>query len=111
MRELTCYRSEGAWAFDDPAVDLQCEPFVLGTSELLDALRAEHGIETPTFNLQFSDRPFPEAQATLVRLGKENDGVWYGADIAGKFRTGWLCPALFKYFSVAPIAIYVRAQP
>jgi hypothetical protein len=44
----------------------------------------------------------------LVWVAQEYGGNWYrwGA----KNMDGWLCPALFKYFSEAPKKIYCKAE-
>ena len=35
-------------------------------------------------------------------------GNWYKMD--GTDMTGWLCPALFHYFEIAPDKIYLKAE-
>ena len=42
----------------------------------------------------------------LKRLHPEYGGTWYELD--GTHLQGWLCPALFKYFLVAPERLYVQ---
>jgi hypothetical protein len=102
------YRFAGTWVFDDAAAGLEKEPFVAGIPELIDRLvtgipSAENG-----FRLLFAAAPFPGWQEHLTWLREEYDGNWYHAEkFAGE---GWLCPALFKYFDVAPQHIYVRAE-
>ena len=102
-------RDVGTWVFDDEAVDLRAEPFVAGMPELIDdlvvdILRAKNG-----FRLLFSSAPFPGHQRHLVRLHSESGGWWYGID--GRLEeSGWLCPALFKYFDEAPLDLYVKAE-
>ncbi|WP_017717610.1 DUF6717 family protein [Kamptonema formosum] len=41
-------------------------------------------------------------------MAQEYGGNWYRWE--GKNMEGWLCPALFKYFSEAPKKIYCKAQ-
>lgn len=108
------YRWAGTWVFDDPKVDLRAEPFVAGIPEMIDDMVAQAKIENAEagFRLLFSALPFPGVQLHLV---KEPDqigafgGTWYRKD--GTKETGWLCPALFKYFPVAPEQLYARAEP
>ena len=103
------YRYASTWAFDDPTVGLQAEPFVSGIPAMIDVLieripKAEQG-----FRLLFSARPFPGYQAELTRLRSEYDGNWY--QWPDTKMEGWLCPALLKYFPEPPSTLYVRAEP
>ena len=46
----------------------------------------------------------------VVTRGKaESGGFWYNVEKSDQ--TGWLCPALFKFFPKAPEKLYVRADP
>jgi hypothetical protein len=74
------------------------EHFVTGVTD------AENG-----FALYFSDVPFPKFDAELVRLREDAGGNWYRERSTGM--EGWLCPALFKYFDVAPQRLYLAAGP
>jgi hypothetical protein len=60
------------------------------------------------FTLFFSTSPFPNARE-LERVGNEAGGNWYRHCDSGL--EGWLCPALFLYFNVAPERLYVAAAP
>jgi hypothetical protein len=102
------YWADGAWVFDDPSRGLLREPFVAGVPEVLNDLVAGIPRARLGFRLIFSARRFPGAQAGFVRGRTETGGTWYIADDG---RKGWLCPALFKYFTVAPAELYVRAEP
>jgi hypothetical protein len=102
------YRSQGTWVFDDPRVGLVREPFVAGIPQMIDKLvqgipGAEKG-----FRLLFSAAPFPGYTTRLVWRRGEAGGNWYFSQDYDS--EGWLCPALFKYFKVAPKEIYVRAE-
>jgi hypothetical protein len=106
---ISPYRQASTWVFDDPAVGLKAEPFVAGIPEMINALvqsvpHAEQG-----FRLLFSPAPFPGYQAELVRERSEYGGVWYRWTASNM--EGWLCPALFKYFSDPPAKLYARAEP
>jgi hypothetical protein len=105
------YWSSGTWVFDDPATGLTREPFVCGIPAMIDRLVADAGIDIPReeFRLIFSAAPFPGHQAVFLRLHAEHGGTWYRDELTGA--QGWLCPALFKYFEVAPPHIYARAEP
>lgn len=99
----------GTWVFDDPATDLRQEPFVQGIPEMIDDLVADIPDARGGFRLLFSSAPFPGYQRKLSRVREEYGGWWYSSDEPEA--EGWLCPALFKYFEVAPEEIFVKAEP
>jgi hypothetical protein len=109
LRVLTPYKHAGMWVFDDPAVGLNKEPFVSGADDIMDLLSADIPGAKNGFNLVFSAQPFPGYQARFVRTRAEHEGTWYAWP--EREVEGWLCPALFKYFPVAPEEIYVKAGP
>jgi hypothetical protein len=102
------YKYEQTWVFDDERVGLVKEPFVSGIPQMIDVLvldipQAENG-----FRLLFSSNPFPGYQAELSWLKEEYGGNWYFW--GSKDMEGWLCPALFKYFTETPLKIYCKAE-
>jgi hypothetical protein len=103
------YKYEGLWVFDDPTAGLSKEPFIAGIDTMIDTAvvnipNAERG-----FRAIFSAGAFPGADFKLEWRREESGGNWYYSD---QFKMeGWLCPALLKYFSVAPREIYVKAEP
>jgi hypothetical protein len=104
------YRHEGAWVFDDTTTGLVREPFVAGVTAMLDRLTAGIPGAASGFRLLFAVRPFAGYQAALSWVRADPvEGNWYRAEDTGE--EGWLCPALFCYFPVAPPEIYVRAEP
>jgi hypothetical protein len=104
------YRHEGAWVFDDPNTGLVKEPFVAGVTEMIDRLVRDIPDSARGFRLLFSTQPFDGHQASLVWLRVDPvEGNWYREEQSGA--EGWLCPALFFYFSAAPERIHVRAEP
>lgn len=109
IRIIAPYRYNETWVFDDPAVDLEREPFVAGVPEMIDTLLEDVVPGADRFRLLFSDRPFPGFQWELEHDREEVDGNWYR--LADPPMEGWLCPALFKYFDEAPPRLYVKAEP
>lgn len=109
MRVISPYWAEGTWVFDDPAVGLVKEPFVLGVPEMIDLLVKDIPDARDGFRLLFSALPFPGFQMVISRVREELGGNWYALDDPPM--EGWLCPALFQYFDDAPGSIYVRAEP
>lgn len=103
------YKRAGTWVFDDPTVGLEAEPFVAGIPEMIDRLVAPIEDAESGFRCLFSASAFPGAQVELHRQSEELGGWWY---LSSEYNaTGWLCPALFKYFEAAPSSLFVRAEP
>jgi hypothetical protein len=100
------YKLRGLWVFDDPAVDLVQEPFVAGADEIIERMvRGISGAQSG-FTLLFSAGPFPGHHSTLEWRRSDMGGNWYySSDVEME---GWLCPALFKYFEVAPRRLYAQ---
>jgi hypothetical protein len=104
------YRHQGAWVFDDSTAGLIQEPFVAGITEMIDRLTAGIPDGAGGFRLLFAAQPFKGHQASLTWIRADPvEGNWYREEESGA--EGWLCPALFCYFSAAPSKIYVRAEP
>ena len=102
------YRYEGMWVFDDPRVGLGKEPFVSGADTMIDVFVADIPNAENGFRLLFSATPFPGYTAKLEWRREEYGGNWY---FSPEFKMeGWLCPALLKYFDMAPKEIYVKAE-
>ena len=105
---LAPYKYEGIWVFDDPEAGLRREPFVLGIDRMIDRLVAEIPTAETGFRLYFAPTAFPGYAAKLEWRRPEYDGNWYGCPQFDM--EGWLCPALFKYFTEAPRALYIKAE-
>ena len=107
LRTIKPYWNGAAWVFDDPQNDLEGEPFVSGVPEMIDRLLERTGLPwRKQFLLVFSEKPFPGHQAELEWVREEFGGNWY----RWGGREGWLCPALFRYFSTAPARIYCQVK-
>lgn len=102
------HREQYTWVFDDEKVGLVREPFVQGVPEMIDALVADIPNAETGFRLLFSATPFPGYQAEMVLLREEYGGNWYRWE--SKNMEGWLCPAMFKYFTQAPPKLYCQAE-
>lgn len=109
IRLIAPYRYHGMWVFDDERVGLVQEPFVSGADELIDMLVREIPRADEGFRLLFSESPFPGHQVKLEWVREDSGGNWYRWEEQGK--EGWLCPALFRYFSEAPAELYAQALP
>ena len=103
------YKYEGQWVFDDAEVGLRREPFVAGIDKMIDRLVESIPEADGGFRLIYSPTPFPGYAVKLEWRRGEYGGNWYWCEQYGI--EGWLCPALFKYFTEAPAELYARAEP
>ena len=103
------YKYRGTWVFDDERVGLYREPFVLGVPEMIDLLVKDVPNAKKGFRMTFSVFPFPDFAQHIKKTREEFNGNWYKMTET-PYIEGWLCPALFKYFSVAPDDLYVKAE-
>jgi hypothetical protein len=103
------YRDKGTWVFDDAAAGLVQEPFVAGVPEMIDLLVKDIPNADKGFRLLFSARPFPGHQKELKWLRGDSGGNYYALDDPPM--EGWICPAMFRYYSTAPKRLYVKAEP
>ena len=102
------YRHQGTWVFDDSSAGLVKEPFVAGVPEMIDVLVQDIPDADKGFRLLFGAKPFPGYQKKLTWLRGDSGGNYYALDDPPM--EGWLCPAMFKYFSKAPKHLYVKAE-
>ena len=106
---ISPYRYLGMWVFDDPRVGLSAEPFVGGADTMIDRVTAHIEDAQRGFIMVFSAISFPDHQFRLEWKREESGGnVYYSPDLDAE---GWLCPALFRYFSATPPEIFVQVKP
>jgi hypothetical protein len=105
---ISPYKHLGFWVFDDARVGLVQEPFIAGADLMIDRIVADIPNAEQGFTLIFSSAPFPGHQYRVDWERADISGNWYRSEEFGM--EGWLCPALFSYFSEAPKHIYVQAK-
>ena len=116
------YVYHGQWVFDDESRSLDKEAFVSGADGIMDMLYlAAHGAEAAfipdeaQFSLRFSDTPFEGHKYQFDWV--EDNGMVYDDDQWNNYSekttgiSGWLCPALLRFFPDAPSHIYVEPLP
>ena len=120
MRIMAYSTPGGGWAFDDEAVGLVREPFVAGMPEIITSIYKQEHEKDPVIPatlrsepeeylvLTFSSHRFPGHSHAFSREHEEAGGWWYRHVESGN--SGWLCPAMFKYFEEAPEFIYLDAS-
>lgn len=102
------YKYLDMWVFDDEKVGLLQEPFVSGADTLIDKATKSIPNAENEFILIFSKDYFPDTDLCLEWQRSDNAGNWY---YSKEFDTeGWLCPALFKYFTDAPKNLYIKVE-
>lgn len=102
------YKYLDMWVFDDEKVGLLQEPFVSGADTLIDKATKSIPNAENEFILIFSKDYFPDTDLCLEWQRSDNAGNWY---YSKEFDTeGWLCPALFKYFTDAPKNLYIKVK-
>lgn len=105
---LVVYRHGQMWVFDDIGRGLIREPFVAGIPAIFDRL-VKPG--TKVFQLTFSASPIPENVTMARQVRQENGGNWYRVEGgAADGMEGWLCPALFKFFTTAPRKLWFTTK-
>lgn len=102
------YKFHGQWVFDDQRTDLVREAFISGIDTMLDNLTEDIENADQGVILIFSEGPFPGSQITLDWQKEESGGNWYFC--REQEISGWLCPALYKYFPTAPKTIYAQVK-
>ena len=102
------YQEENTWVFDDSTAGLSKEPFVCGIPEMIDIMVQNIPNADKGFRMLFSDNPFPNYQVELAFVKEEYGGNWYKWEKQNL--SGWLCPAMFKYFVDTPKNIYCKAE-
>lgn len=103
------YVDAGTWVFDDPGAGLLKEPFVAGIPEMIDILVKDIPNAKSGFRLLFSAQAFPGHQKALTWTRSDGTGNYYRLDEPPL--EGWICPALFRYYSAPPQHLYVKAEP
>lgn len=102
------YKEHGQWMFDDESTGLHREAFIAGIDTMLDRLTANIPNGEKGFVLLFSAQEFPGYDIKLEWTSSMNGGNWFHCH---EYELdGWLCPALFKYFTEAPKTIYAQAK-
>jgi hypothetical protein len=105
------YKWNGMWVFDDDEKGLVKEPFVSGADTLIDVAVSKLNIKNADegFLIIFSKDVFPDAKICLEWVKKEGTGDVYHWPEVGL--SGWLCPALRKFFlEAAPKKIYINLK-
>jgi len=108
------YTTIDGWVFDDPRTGLVKEGLVQGIDTMLNAMAQLRGLNRREgFDITFSSNKIEDYDVKLNKLheidgdGQKNGTMYY----CEEFETeGWLCPALYLYFTAAPDNIYIKVQ-
>jgi hypothetical protein len=104
------YYHSGMWVFDDDRVNLVKEPFVSGMPDIIESGLDKEKINNPKegFIAIFSTTAVPGYTMELEKLNEEGGGNWYINNETNQ--VGWLCPALFLYYTDAPNKLYIKLK-
>lgn len=110
LMEIYPYRTRSGWSFDDKEKKLKGEPFVAGIPAIIDQFVPK---DQKTCTITFSGNEFPGAQGYLIQnsgSGSVYGGTEYLLKVGDHIMEGWLCPALFQYFDVAPERLWFQVH-
>ncbi len=82
--------------------------FVSGTDQMINRVTEQIPNAKTGFRLLFSPAPFPGFAIKLEWRRSEYGGNWYFCPQLDM--EGWLCAALFKYFTAAPRELYAKVE-
>lgn len=105
MKVVLKIRKENkSWIFDDPTFGIKKEPFVMGTSELIDVIKQKKKIKKEELEIIASDVAFEGCKKTVL-LHHDKETKWskyFSKDYGDHF----LCPVLLTYFKEPPKELY-----
>jgi hypothetical protein len=109
INSISPYKSGGGWVFDDKSRGLYGEAFVSGIPNIITNMLSMENIIADNFTVIFSQIKFPGAKYVLEKIsGNIGSGTTYSIELGGNILSGWLCPALGKYFTKSPKKIYIQ---
>jgi hypothetical protein len=108
LMRLSLYKDHGVWMFDDADKGIEREPFVDGSTELIDFILEEFGFPTtgqPPVEVEFGlERTHPE----MVEIRKVEDTGDDWALYEYKENRGALCPVTLVYLGSHPDRFFAR---
>lgn len=104
------YWKFNTWVFTDPITGLVDEPFVAGFPAIIDEMVKDIPNAIDGFIGTFSGSYFPDYTHVITKVRTDEYGVGTYYQLDGTELVGWLCPALFKYFTEAPDKIYIKVE-
>jgi len=99
------HRQGNNWVFDDRGKGIKNEAFVMGSSEIIEAVKEQLGKEPRT--LMFSDVVELEHKIELQEACGDQWSLYHSEETG---REGWLCPVLYQYFEQPPETIYFSLE-
>jgi len=105
---LQIYKENGIWIFDDASKNIEKEPFVGGTSEIIDYILKERKIWNGShrgIEMFFSDH---RESDDMLQFQKIEDLPDNWAKYEYKGMEGLLCPLALRYLGKHPEGIFAR---
>jgi hypothetical protein len=81
----------------------------MGVPEIIDQAVIHLPNVNAGFTVLFNNTGLPKPDLVLSKLYEEAGGNGYKCDPTGM--QGWPCPALYKYYPVAPDQLFIKIQP
>jgi hypothetical protein len=100
------YKDKNTWVFDDSRVGLVKEPFVMGIPDMIESVLQNRPALCNGFSVLFSSSGIPGPDLILQKQHAESGGNWYICEETGE--QGWLCPALYLYYPIAPAYLFIK---
>ena len=106
---ITLYKDHDVWMFDYPGRGIEREPFVDGSTELIDFILEQFGFSTtePVVAEFGLERAHPD----MIDICKVEDTGDDWALCQYKDRQGALCPVTLVYLGCHPERFFVRPVP
>ena len=108
---LSLYKDRGVWMFDDTDKGIEREPFVDGSTELIDFILEEFGFPTTgrlPVEVEFG---LERTHSNMVEIRKVEDTGDDWALYEYKGNQGALCPVTLLYLGSHPDRFFVRPIP
>ncbi len=103
-------RLSHAWVYSDYELEVLDEPFVMGTSELIDMIMADQEWQTLE-RILIDTEDYPPGEVTITADLVASDGEWSQYTCPEyEDHVFHLCPHLFDYFEEAPRKLYIALE-
>ena len=105
---LHLYKVGPTWMFDDPTHDITQEPFIEGSSEIIDSILRDFGCPTNGQDGVTVEFDLEKTHPDMVRIRKVCDLELDWARYEYNGLEGDLCPVTTAYLGQHPKSFYVR---
>lgn len=104
---LKAYKEDKEWFFDDASRDVKHEELVEGMPEIIEFFVGD----AKEAYIHFDEKWFEGCLAAYLIDDNTSGGVVYELELEDDFMEAWLCKVFWKYFTKAPLELYVKIEP